>query len=133
MTNNHTPELKQRLAKNWASVQSEIAEASVKASRNPDSVQVIGVTKYVDAVTTHALYQAGCHHLGENRPQLLWQKAEAFGEYQVDPANLHWHMIGHLQRNKVRRTVKLGAMIHSVDSPRPVSYTHLTLPTILLV
>ena len=118
MTNNNESETKRLLAENWASVQSDVADASTKAGRSPNSVKIIGVAKYVDAMTTHALYEVGCHHLGESRPQLLWKKGEAFDEYQVDSTELHCHMIWHLQLNKVRRTIKLDATIHSVDSRR---------------
>ena len=51
--------------------------------------------------------------LGESRPQQLWEKAAALADLPI-----RWHLIGHLQRNKVRRTLPLVAMIHSVDSPR---------------
>ena len=45
-----------------------------------EEITIVGVSKYVDAETTLALWQAGCEHLGENRPQALWQKAESFRE-----------------------------------------------------
>jgi pyridoxal phosphate enzyme (YggS family) len=56
---------------------------------------------------------AGCHDLGESRPQQLWDKAATMSDLPV-----RWHMIGHLQRNKVRRTLPLLSMVHSIDSPR---------------
>ncbi|MFO0064622.1 MAG: YggS family pyridoxal phosphate-dependent enzyme, partial [Pirellulaceae bacterium] len=55
----------------------------------------------------------GCMDLAENRPQMLWEKAEALEDLPI-----RWHLIGHLQRNKVRRTLPLLAWIHSVDSIR---------------
>src|SRR5262249_41922306 len=51
-------------------------------------------------------------HLGENRPQELWRKAAAL------PPGVHWHLIGHLQRNKIERTLPLVELIHAVDSER---------------
>jgi pyridoxal phosphate enzyme (YggS family) len=74
------------------------------------------VTKYVEPDAIRPLVAAGCRLLGENRPQHLWQKAEALADLPVT-----WHLIGHLQRNKVRRTVPLVAMIESADSPRLVA------------
>ena len=50
---------------------------------------------------------------GESRPQVLWEKSDALADL-----NVRWHMIGHLQRNKVRRTVESASLIHSVDSQR---------------
>jgi pyridoxal phosphate enzyme (YggS family) len=55
----------------------------------------------------------GCRDLGESRPQDLWDKAAAVSGQLVD-----WHLVGHLQRNKVRRTLPLAKLIHSVDSLR---------------
>ena len=81
---------------------------------SPGSVQVVGVSKYVDAATTRMLIAAGCHCLGESRPQVLWQKAEELSTTQRG----QWHLIGHLQRNKVRRLLKCDPCIESVDSQR---------------
>ena len=55
----------------------------------------------------------GCLDLGESRPQQLWERAAEITELAV-----RWHMIGHMQRNKVERTLPLAAMIHSLDSLR---------------
>ncbi|TWT79336.1 Pyridoxal phosphate homeostasis protein [Planctomycetes bacterium CA13] len=105
---------KDRIRQNWQSVVRDVHAATDAASRPADSVHVVGVSKYVDAETTLALAQAGCHALGENRPQLLWQKNEAV----TFPADVRWHLIGHLQRNKIRRSLPLSPLIHSVDSDR---------------
>jgi len=105
---------KTRLLQNWQSVKSEVAAAAVSANRDPSAVQIIGVSKYVDAEATLALFEAGCHQLGENRPQLLWKKNEEI----AFPNDVKWHLIGHLQRNKLRRSLPLEPMIHSIDSPR---------------
>ena len=104
----------QRVAKNWQMVCDEVSEATRKAGRHPGDVRIVGVTKYVDAQTTASLVGAGCLDLGENRPQVLWDKTES-GEL---PGSVQWHFIGHLQRNKVRRTLKYRPLIHSIDSPR---------------
>jgi len=63
------------------------------------------------------LVAAGCHSLGESRPQALWQKAEALAGSPT-ATSVRWHMIGHLQRNKARKVVDCTRLIHSVDSLR---------------
>jgi hypothetical protein len=62
---------------------------------------------------TQALIDVGCRDLGESRPQSLWQKAEQIGR----AAMINWHLIGHLQTNKVRRLLRQRPVIHSIDSP----------------
>ena len=107
-------QMQQRLSENWQAVQQKVREVAINSGRAEDSVQIIGVSKYVDAETTLALVKAGCRQLGESRPQLMWQKTE---ELTFDQPVI-WHMIGHLQRNKVRRLLRSKPMIHSVDSQR---------------
>lgn len=102
-----------RIAENYARVHGEIAGAARAAGRVPDAVKLVAVTKYVDADTTRALVDAGCRDLGESRPQSLWDKADNLAD--LSP---HWHLIGHLQRNKIRRTLPLVDLIHSADSWR---------------
>ncbi len=116
------------IADNLRQVRARIAEAAEQAGRLPGDVTLVGVTKYVGASEAAELLAAGCTDLGESRPQQLWQKAAALGETgPTSPGELasasgrpvpRWHMIGHLQRNKVRRTLPLVALIHSVDSER---------------
>jgi pyridoxal phosphate enzyme (YggS family) len=66
----------------------------------------------VSVETARAVSDAGVRHLGESRPQELWRKAAAIDR------PVWWHLIGHLQRNKVEPTLPLIHLIHSVDSPR---------------
>jgi pyridoxal phosphate enzyme (YggS family) len=108
------PATLQRLKQNWESVQNDVHEATRRSGRDPSSVTIIGVSKYVGSETTAALIQAGCHDLGESRPQVLWQKAESLSLNH----DLRWHLIGHLQRNKIRRLLREQPIIHSVDSQR---------------
>lgn len=103
----------ERIAANLANVRERIAVAARPAGRSPDDVRLVAVTKYVDAATTQLLVDAGCYDLGESRPQQLWDKAAALPD-----ANIRWHFIGHLQRNKVRRTVPIVHLVHSGDSLR---------------
>jgi hypothetical protein len=107
-------ELARRLADNLAAVRSRIAAAAVASGRRPEAVCLVAATKYVSADVTRALIAAGCQDLGESRPQALWAKAETL----ADLPGLRWHLIGHLQRNKVERSVPMAALIHSVDSLR---------------
>ena len=102
-----------RIAENVAQIRERIADAAARSDRTADQITLVAVTKYVTAATTQALVAAGCFELGESRPQLLWEKAAALADPQI-----HWHMIGHLQRNKVRRTLPIATLIHSIDSPR---------------
>jgi pyridoxal phosphate enzyme (YggS family) len=76
-------------------------------------VTLVAVTKYVTPAQVRPLLAAGCHDLGESRPQQLWDKAEALGDQSV-----RWHFIGHLQRNKIRRTLPIVHLFHSGDSLR---------------
>lgn len=61
---------------------------------------------------------AGCSTIGENRPQSLWQKREWLASKSDSVPQAQWHLIGHLQRNKVRRTLPLVDVIQSIDSLR---------------
>ncbi len=103
----------QKFQENVAIVQERIRAAEVRSGRKPGSVQLVGVSKYVDAATTAHLVAAGCTVLGENRPQSMWEKATALNDPQIA-----WHLIGHLQRNKVKRTVEIATLIQSADSSR---------------
>src|SRR5690606_34038948 len=85
-----------------------------RSGRSPADVRLVAVVKYASLEDTRAVIAAGCSDLGESRPQLLWNKASRLAE-QLE---LRWHLIGHLQRNKVRRTVELAPLIHSGDSLR---------------
>jgi pyridoxal phosphate enzyme (YggS family) len=101
------------LKSNLQRVREEIIDACNRANRSPDSVRLVAVTKYVDAEMTAELVRAGAEDLGENRPQALEEKAKALG-----PLHPRWHMIGHLQRNKVRKVLPYVHLLHSGDSLR---------------
>lgn len=103
-----------RIADNWQAVQRQVAEAEAAAGREPHSTKIVGVSKYVDAATTQLLVEAGCRSLGESRPQSLWSKAES----GLIKQEVQWHLIGHLQRNKIRRLLRHPVVIESIDSPR---------------
>ncbi len=109
-------DLNRRIAENVTRVQGRIAEAAARAGRTANQVTLVAVSKYVGPAEVRALVEAGCSRLGESRPQQLWDKADALADLPI-----RWHMIGHLQRNKVRRTLPLVEMIQSADSPRLVA------------
>ncbi|MFM7412285.1 MAG: YggS family pyridoxal phosphate-dependent enzyme [Planctomycetota bacterium] len=107
--------VRSRCADNVAAVRDRIAAACRLAGRPADAVRLVAVTKYVDAATTRLVAECGCPDLAESRPQQIWAKAEALAA--SGPA-VRWHLVGHLQRNKVRRTLPALAVIHTLDSRR---------------
>lgn len=104
---------RQTIADNLARVRDRIGAAAAAAGRNAEEIQLVAVSKYVDAPTTALLLEAGCSTLGESRPQQLWEKAVA-----PQLASAQWHLVGRMQRNKIRRTLPLVKLIHSIDSER---------------
>jgi pyridoxal phosphate enzyme (YggS family) len=102
-----------RISRNVAHVRRRIAEAAVRSGRQARDVTLVAVTKYVGPAEIAALVAAGCHDLGESRPQVLWKHAA-----ELNDSTVRWHLIGHLQRNKVARTIRDAALVHSVDSER---------------
>jgi pyridoxal phosphate enzyme (YggS family) len=105
--------LSERLKDNVAEVRRRMAAAAARAGRRAEDVRLVGVTKYVGPEVIRALVAADCCDLGESRPQQLWERAA-----ELRDLSIRWHLIGHVQRNKVERTLPLVAMIHSVDSLR---------------
>ena len=116
MTSQHEPsrraeESRRLCGSNLERVRGDVAEACRLAGRDPAGVRIVGVTKYVPIECAAMLVEAGCVDLGESRPQSVWERAPAL------PA-ARFHLIGHLQRNKVRRTLPLVRLVHSLDSRR---------------
>src|SRR6185295_4472657 len=111
------------VADNLRRVRERIARAAESAGRSADKIMLVGVTKYVDAQQAAELAAAGCTDLGESRPQELWKKADALASQRAAGfisavQTIRWHLVGHLQRNKVARTLPLVSLIHSLDSER---------------
>ena len=100
------------LKENLAKVQNNIAEACKKANRDVNEVTLIAVSKTKPVEMLQEIYDAGMRTFGENKVQEMMDK-EA-----VMPTDIQWHMIGHLQRNKVKYLMGKTALIHSVDSMR---------------
>jgi pyridoxal phosphate enzyme (YggS family) len=88
-----------------------IGEACARAGRNPTSVEVVAITKTVDAERIRAAIDAGFTTLGENRVQERATKAE-----ELSAASATWHLVGPLQSNKARRAIELFDVIETVDS-----------------
>lgn len=99
------------LGQRLEAIRTRVQAACGRVGRSPESVTLIGVTKTVGHEVAQALVDLGVADLGENRPQELWRKSNLV-------SGARWHVIGHLQRNKVERTVGLSSLIHSVDSER---------------
>jgi pyridoxal phosphate enzyme (YggS family) len=117
--------MSQVLADRLKQVCESIANACAHAGRPENSVRMIVVTKTAPIEAIKEIICLGCSELGENRTQHLKQIADdidAFLKSHADnpaiPKEVHWHMIGHLQRNKVKPTLKICRMIHSVDTLR---------------
>ena len=91
-------------------VRQQVETARNKANRQ-DQVNVIAVTKYVDVATTEALVKTGIQHIGENRVDKFLEKYQALKEY-----DLTWHLIGSLQRRKVKDVINLVDYFHALDS-----------------
>lgn len=100
------------ISENIDTVKRNIADACAACGRDPSSVKLIAVSKTKSAEMILEAYEHGCRAFGENYVQELVQK------YDDLPGDIEWHMIGHLQRNKVKYVVGRASLIHSVDSLR---------------
>ncbi len=90
-----------------------MAEAAQRSGRTPSAVTLVAVTKRTPAAWLGPLVASGAIDLGENYPQELWAKAETLNDPTLP---VRWHLIGHLQGNKARKTLSIVRMIHAVDS-----------------
>ncbi len=100
------------LKDNYASVEEKIAAACARAGRDRSEVTLIAVSKTKPVEMLREVYDAGARDFGENKVQEICEK------YDRLPADIKWHMIGHLQRNKVKQVIDKVVLIHSVDSYR---------------
>ncbi|MCE5238634.1 YggS family pyridoxal phosphate-dependent enzyme [bacterium] len=103
------------VAANLRRVRDRIDAAATEAGRDPADVTLLAVSKTRAAEEVAHAAEAGASHFGENYVQELVDKQQALADSGLD---LHWHFIGHLQRNKVRFLAPFCALIESVDSVR---------------
>lgn len=102
------------IADRVASVRERIARAAERAARTPEAVTLVAVSKTFPAEAVRAAFDAGVRHFGENRVQEAEPKIAALQALRAE--GLRWHLVGHLQSNKVRKAAPLFDVIQSVDS-----------------
>ena len=121
-----------QLQANLAQVRQTVAQACQRAGRDPRTVTLVAVTKYMTPPAIRLLLAAGVSEIGESRAQQLVARTSELGASQdgwLDPAQTpappasataapHWHMVGHLQRNKVKLVLPHARILHSLDSER---------------
>ena len=100
------------IKENIKNVQSKIEQACKNAGRDLDTAHLIAVSKTKPVSMLQEAYDAGIRDFGENKVQEILEK------YDKLPGDIRWHMIGHLQRNKVKYIIDKVCLIHSVDSLR---------------
>ncbi len=91
-------------------IKSRIATSAIRSSRKPEEITLLAVTKTVSVGVLKKAYEAGLREFGENRIQESLEKIEML------PTDIHWHLIGRLQTNKINKTLGKYVLIHSVDS-----------------
>lgn len=97
------------ISKNIEKIRQNISLACEKSGRNPDDIILLGVTKTIDADDIKKAVDEGVFHLGENRVQEFLEKEDKLDDVK-------WHIIGHLQTNKVKYIIGKTFLIHSVES-----------------
>src|SRR5215469_3291278 len=100
----------QAISENLSAVLSAMSDAARQSGRPPESIRLVAVSKTHPVEVILQAVEAGQLTFGENRVQEAQPKITAL------PAKLHWHLIGHLQSNKVRVALPLFELIHGVDS-----------------
>lgn len=119
--------MRRKLSENWKRVGQRIHDACARADRDPSSVTLVAVTKYASLDVIRAMVGLGFTDLGESRVQELTKRAAAVNEWLGRKSRdvsagakprPRWHMVGHLQRNKVKAVLPWIDLIHSVDSLR---------------
>lgn len=97
------------IAQSLEEIRNSIAEAALKNGRRPEEITLVAVTKGWPIEDLQAAYRCGLRSFGENRVQEATVKVPAL------PKDISWHLVGQLQRNKARKAVELGMLIHSLD------------------
>jgi len=107
-----------QIINNICSLTERIARAVERCSRPSDSVELVVVTKGRSILEIQAALTAGVTNVGENRVQEAQQKYSAVNSGIAPGKICRWHLVGHLQRNKVKAALEMFSLIHSVDSLR---------------
>ncbi len=116
--------MRRKLADNWKRIEQRVHDACSRFDRKPSDVTVVAITKYATLDLVRTLVDLGITDLGENRVQEFTKRAAAINEWlrrrSSDDSTIRprWHMVGHLQRNKVKAILPWVDMVHSVDSLR---------------
>ena len=127
--------VRRRLSENLKRVRERIEGACQRARRSAETVRIVAVTKQVEMDVVRQLLELGIQDLGESRAQQFNQRAGMIqelnerrgvlaGRREVPTYRPRWHMVGHLQRNKVKLVIPWAEMIHSVDSLRLAEDLH---------
>lgn len=130
-----TTAVKRKLAENQKRIRERIEQACARANRDPSEVRVVAVAKYVELDIIRQALDLGILDIGESRAQQLNQRAGMIHEYMERKSVLssgreaqvgrpRWHMVGHLQRNKIKLVVPWVELIHSVDNLRLAEELH---------
>jgi pyridoxal phosphate enzyme (YggS family) len=114
---------KNRIEKNLQRIREDIIDACARRGRSPEQVSILPVTKTVELGEIKHLLDLGLVDLAESRVQQLVQRAEELSGYFQRRRNgvvvpVRWHMVGHLQRNKVKAVLEVAQSVHSLDSLR---------------
>jgi pyridoxal phosphate enzyme (YggS family) len=102
----------QEIKDNISAISRDISRICIERGIDPDSITIVAVTKTVDTDRMNYAIECGIRNIGENRVQ------EIMAKYENVKGNVNWHLIGHLQTNKVKYIIDKVALIHSVDSLR---------------
>ena len=113
------------IEQNIQEVQTRIARACERGGRSPDEVTLVAITKTHDATTVRAAFEAGIRHFGENRVQEAGVKLVELENVRGEST---WHMVGHLQTNKVKTALELFDIIQSVDSVKLADFVNRNAP-----
>lgn len=126
------PTLEQAIAGNIAAVRARIAAAAARVGRDPAGVRLVGVSKTFPAEAVAAAVRAGLADIGENRVQEAVAKRAVLEAAGLRPV---WHLVGHLQTNKVKPALQTFDILHSIDSVRlaEVLNRHATRPVDVLI
>ena len=111
------------MEKNLARIRADIASACKRSGRDADEVTLVAVTKSVDVETIRTAVDLGLTDLGESRVQQLTERAEELNALlqrrrSEHPGSVRWHLVGHLQRNKIKAALAAAQVVHSIDSLR---------------